>query len=66
LLNHIQQFYFTFLQENVHPLQGGYFRRKLRRQRRAGLIAVGMPIAGHPPHGSGRAQFEHPAPTLGV
>jgi GAF domain-containing protein len=29
-------------------------------------IAVGMPIAGHPPHGSGRAQFEHPAPTLGV
>jgi hypothetical protein len=31
------QFYFTFIQENVHPLQGGYFRRKLRRQRRAGL-----------------------------
>src|SRR5215469_15405054 len=28
-------------------------------------IAVGMPIAGHPPHRSGRAQFEHPAPTLG-
>jgi hypothetical protein len=37
LLNHILQFYFTFLQENVHPLQGGYFRRKLRRERRAGL-----------------------------
>src|SRR5882672_9030931 len=37
LLNHILQFYFTFPQENVHPLQGGYFRRKLRRQRRAGL-----------------------------
>jgi hypothetical protein len=37
LLNHILQFYFTFLQENVHPLQGGYFRRKLRRKRRAGL-----------------------------
>src|SRR5271165_2945589 len=37
LLNHIPQFYFTFLQENVHPLQGGYFRRKLRRQRRQGL-----------------------------
>jgi len=37
LLNHILQFYFTFLQENVHPLQGGYLRRKLRRQRRAGL-----------------------------
>jgi len=38
LLNHILQFYFTFLQENVHPLQGGYFRRKLRRERRAGLL----------------------------
>ena len=37
LLNHILQFYFTFLQENVHPLQGGYFRRKLRRERRSGL-----------------------------
>ena len=37
LLNHILQFYFTFIQENVHPLQGGYFRRKLRRQRRSGL-----------------------------
>ena len=37
LLNHILQFYFTFLQENVHPLQGGYFRRKLRRERRTGL-----------------------------
>jgi hypothetical protein len=37
LLNHILQFYFTFLQENVHPLQGGYFRRKLRRDRRASL-----------------------------
>jgi hypothetical protein len=31
------QFYFTFLQENMHPLQGGHFRRKLRRERRAGL-----------------------------
>ena len=30
LLNHILQFYFTFIQENVHPLQGGYFRRKVR------------------------------------
>jgi len=36
-LNHILQFYFTFLQENVHPLQGEYLRRKLRRERRAGL-----------------------------
>ena len=37
LLNHILQFYFTFIQENVHPLQGGYFRRKVRRSRRSGL-----------------------------
>jgi radical SAM superfamily enzyme YgiQ (UPF0313 family) len=37
LLNHIVQFYFTVSQERVHPLQGGYFRRKLRRQRRPGL-----------------------------
>jgi hypothetical protein len=37
LLNHILQFYFTFIQEKVHPLQGGYFRRKLRRHRRGGL-----------------------------
>ncbi len=37
LLNHIVQFYFTVVEERVHPLQGGYFRRKLRRQRRAGL-----------------------------
>jgi radical SAM superfamily enzyme YgiQ (UPF0313 family) len=37
LLNHILQFYFTFIQENVHPLQGGYFRRKLRRHRRSSL-----------------------------
>ena len=38
LLNHILQFYFTFIQENVHPLQGGYFRRKVRRSRRTGLL----------------------------
>jgi radical SAM superfamily enzyme YgiQ (UPF0313 family) len=37
LLNHIVQFYFSVVEEHVHPLQGGYFRRKLRRQRRAGL-----------------------------
>src|ERR1700686_5322723 len=29
-------------------------------------FAVGMLIAEHPPHRSGRAQFEHPAPTLGI
>ena len=26
----------------------------------------GCPLLDTPPHGSGRAQFEHPAPTLGV
>ena len=42
------------------------FTRSSRSGRVRPRIAVGMPIAGHPPHGSGRAQFEHPAPTLGV
>ena len=37
LLNHILQFYFTFIQEKVHPLQGGYIRRKIRTSRRSGL-----------------------------
>jgi hypothetical protein len=37
LVNHVMQFYFTFMQEKVHPLQGGFFRRKVRTQRRAGL-----------------------------
>ena len=29
-------------------------------------IAVGMPVTGHPPHRSQRAQLTHWAPTLGV
>ena len=37
LVNHVLQFYFTFRQEKVHPLQGGFLRRKLRTQRRSGL-----------------------------
>jgi hypothetical protein len=37
LVNHVLQFYFTFMQEKVHPLQGGFFRRKIRTQRRSGL-----------------------------
>ncbi len=37
LVNHVLPFYFTFRQEKVHPLQGGFFRRKIRSQRRAGL-----------------------------
>jgi hypothetical protein len=30
------------------------------------VIAVGMPVTGHPPHRSVRAQFGHTAPTSGV
>jgi Radical SAM superfamily len=37
LVNHVLQFYFTFMQEKVHPLQGGFFRRKVRSQRRPGM-----------------------------
>jgi hypothetical protein len=37
LVNHVMQFYFTFMQEKVHPLQGGFFRRKIRAQRRSGF-----------------------------
>ncbi len=58
LLNHILQFYFTFLQENVHPLQGGYFRRKLRRERRAGRVpslALSNASAPRPPPRGTRA-----------
>ena len=37
LVYHVAQFYGTMLFENVHPLEGGYFRRKIRTQRRSGL-----------------------------
>jgi hypothetical protein len=37
LLNHVLQFYCIFKLEGVHPLQGGFFRRKVRSQRRSGL-----------------------------
>jgi Radical SAM superfamily len=47
LLNHIVQFYSTVVEERVHPLQGGYFRRKLRRQRRPGLPHE-SPLAFYP------------------
>jgi hypothetical protein len=29
------------------------------------VIAVGMPVTGHPPHRAERARFGHSAPTLG-
>jgi hypothetical protein len=37
LMLHILQFYGSLIYENVHPLQGGYFRRKVRTQRRSNL-----------------------------
>ncbi len=47
LVNHVMQFYFTFMQEKVHPLQGGFFRRKVRTQRRPGL-PLENPIVFYP------------------
>ena len=47
LVNHVLQFYFTFMQEKVHPLQGGFFRRKVRTQRRPGLPLEG-PLVFYP------------------
>ena len=37
LVYHVAQFYGTMKYEQVHPLQSGFFRRKLRTQRRSGL-----------------------------
>ena len=37
LANQLLRFSFTFRHEGVHPLQGGFLRRKLRSQRRSGL-----------------------------
>jgi len=37
MMLHILQFYGSLVYERVHPLQGGYFRRKVRTQRRSGL-----------------------------
>lgn len=37
LAYHVGQFYGTMIYEKVHPLEGGYFRRKIRTQRRSGL-----------------------------
>jgi radical SAM superfamily enzyme YgiQ (UPF0313 family) len=34
---HIYQFYGTIKYQNIHPLQGGFFRRKVRTQRRPGI-----------------------------
>jgi len=34
---HIHQFHGTIKYQNVHPLQGGFLRRKVRTQRRPGM-----------------------------
>ncbi len=44
---HTLQFAGCMRFEKVHPLQGGYFRRKIRRQRRSGL-AVENPLVFYP------------------
>jgi radical SAM superfamily enzyme YgiQ (UPF0313 family) len=49
LVNHVMQFYFTFMQEKVHPLQGGFFRRKVRTQRRPGLSIENTGLLPAPP-----------------
>lgn len=41
------EFYGCFRFERVHPLQGGFGRRKIRRQRRPGL-AIEHPLVFHP------------------
>jgi len=47
LMMHVFQFHAFMKYENVHPLQGGYFRRKVRTQRRPGL-PVENPLAFYP------------------
>ncbi len=37
IVYHVGQFYGIMKYERVHPLQGGYFRRKIRTQRRTGM-----------------------------
>ena len=37
LVRHVAQFYGAVVYEKVHPLQSGYFRRKIRSQRRSTL-----------------------------
>jgi hypothetical protein len=47
LVYHVAQFYGTMVYEKVHPLQSGYFRRKIRTQRRHGL-ALENPLLFYP------------------
>ena len=37
MVYHVAQFYGMMKYEKIHPLQGGYFRRKVRTQRRYGM-----------------------------
>jgi hypothetical protein len=48
----------------LRKVSGPPLREHLLAQMKS--IAVGMPVTGHPPHRSVRAQFGHTAPTLGV
>jgi hypothetical protein len=44
---HILQFSYCFRYEKVHPLQSGFFRRKVRRQRRPDL-PIENPLVFYP------------------
>ncbi len=44
---HIHQFHGTIKYQNVHPLQGGFLRRKVRTQRRPGM-PLENPLVFHP------------------
>ncbi len=48
------------------PLSAFLYHGLIKRNVPELWIAVGTPIAGRPPHRSGRAAFPHPVPTSGV
>ena len=47
MMHHVMQFYGSLIYEKVHPLQSGYFRRKVRTQRRSGL-PIESPLVFYP------------------
>ena len=49
---------------STHPLHRS--RARPIRDRIEEMVAIGMPVARHPPHRSVRAELPHTAPTSGV
>jgi hypothetical protein len=47
-------------------VQGSMFQVQCFNQLPFGPVAVGIALAGDPPHGSGRAELPHPALASGV